>query len=257
MSGDRTYAAAAWRWAQWYGSAMDANGYVTDYDVTPGGLVTTGDYDSTDAYSGMFLVAVDAISNASPDAVRLRATRTQGRARGRSDPLDAARRRADRRQAQLDGGLPHERGRGVRGPPRGEPISRARWATARWPAARTPRPIALSAGVERLWNADAGALDWAVHPSGDHVTTNWSQLYPDALSQLWAVEYGLVRGPLATAVSSRSRVPTPAPPTPPLPTSSTAPSDPGGYWPGAGLALATVDQSAPARFLAGTARRPR
>src|SRR4029077_20276127 len=77
ISGDARYAAAAWRWAEWYGGAMDANGYITESTVadSPAGtqLVWPGGYDSPDAYAGMFLVAVDATYTAAPDAARLRA----------------------------------------------------------------------------------------------------------------------------------------------------------------------------------------
>ena len=251
MSGDRTYAAAAWRWAQWYGSAMDANGYVTDYDVTPGGLVSTGNYDSTDAYSGMFLVVVDAISNASPDPLRLRALAPKV-------ALAVGAIRSTQRADGLTGAKPSwmvaylmneaEAYAGLRAAGR---LARTLGDHALARSADAAAD-ALSAGVERLWNASAGVFDWAVHPSGDHVTTNWSQLYPDALSQLWAVEYGLVRGPLATAVTTRFAVTHPGTADPTTPDLVDGAVRPGGYWPGAGLALATVDQSAPARFLAGT-----
>ena len=212
---------------------MDANGYVTDYDVTPGGLVSTGNYDSTDAYSGMFLVAVDSISDASPDATRLRATRTQSRARGRSAI------RSTQRADGLTGAKPDWMVAYLMNEAEAYAGLRARRATR--PHAGRPHPgpqrgrrgrLARRPASTRLWNASAGAFDWAVHPSGDHVTTNWSQLYPDAL------EPAVGRRVRARPRSARrrpsrpvSRGPIRAPPTPPPPTSSTAPSDPGATGP--------------------------
>ena len=50
---------------------MDARGYVTDYQVSGGTLVSTGDADSTDAYAGLFLLAVEAVQTAAPNGARL------------------------------------------------------------------------------------------------------------------------------------------------------------------------------------------
>ena len=61
-----------------------------------------------------------------------------------------------------------------------------------------------------------------------------------------------MRGPLATAVTNRFARTHPGTADPTAPDLVDGAVRPGGYWPGAGLALATVDQSAPARFLAGT-----
>jgi hypothetical protein len=251
MSGDRTYAAAAWRWAAWYGSAMGANGYVTDYDITPGGLVSTGTYDSTDAYSGMFLVAVDATFNASPDAARLRELAPKV-----AQAVGAI--RSTQRADGLTGAKPDWMVAYLMNEAEAYAGLRAAGRLARTLGDRTlarsadAAADALSAGVERSWNAGAGAFDWAVHPSGDRVATNWAQLYPDALSQLWAVGYGLVRGPLATAVTTRFEQSHPDAADPTAPDLVDGAVRPGGYWPGAGLSLATVDRTAPARFLAGT-----
>ena len=72
MTRDPRYAEAAWRSLEWYASVMDPNGYVTDYRIDNGNLVSTGSADSTDAYAGMFLVALDAAYRAAPNLSRLR-----------------------------------------------------------------------------------------------------------------------------------------------------------------------------------------
>ena len=81
------------------------------------------------------------------------------------DPVDAARRRAHRREARLDGRVPDERGRGLRRACVPRVASRASSATAPGPQ-RGHRGRARSRPVsQRLWNPTTGALDWAVHPT--------------------------------------------------------------------------------------------
>ncbi len=80
VSGDPRYAEAAWRALEWQASQMDANGYVTDFRITNGSLVSTGSEDSTDAYAGMFLLALDAAFRAAPNKPLLRALAPEVRA---------------------------------------------------------------------------------------------------------------------------------------------------------------------------------
>jgi hypothetical protein len=255
ISGDARYAAAAWRWAEWYGSAMDANGYVTDYTVpdSPVGtqLVSTGGYDSTDAYAGMFLVAVDATYTAAPDTARLRALAPKValavhaiQSTQRADGLTGA--KPDWMVAYLMNEA--EAYAGLRA---ASDLAHGLRDTTLARSADTAA-AALANGVDKLWNSGTGALDWAVHPSGIHVAANWSQLYPDAMSELWAVRFGLLRGARATAVLQRFARAHPRAADPTAPDLVDGATGPGGYWPAAGLALAAVDRTAPARFLAGT-----
>ena len=98
----------------------------------------------------------------------------------------------------------------------------------------------------------SGAFDWAVHPDGARQLTSWEQLYPDALSQVWAVRFGLVGGPRARAVLTRFQQSHPGAHDPnalDLVDGATAPA---GYWPGAGLALGLVDPGARERYRGGT-----
>lgn len=71
-TGDRAYADAAWRWVRWYRDHQDERGFVTDYDVVGGGLRSTGDMDSTDAYAGTYLLAVHEAWSATGDLPALR-----------------------------------------------------------------------------------------------------------------------------------------------------------------------------------------
>jgi len=71
VTGNPRYGEASWRAVEWYAANMDLRGFVRDNRVTASGLVSTGDADSTDAYSGMFLSAVEAAQAAAPNAARL------------------------------------------------------------------------------------------------------------------------------------------------------------------------------------------
>ena len=207
ISGDARYAAAAWRWAEWYGSAMDANGYVTDSTVadSPVGtqLVSTGGYDSTDAYAGMFLVAVDATYTAAPDTARLRALAPKValavhaiQSTQRADGLTGA--KPDWMVAYL-----MNEAEAYAGFARGK---RSRARAARHHSRRAvpirlqlrSRTVSTGCGTAAPARSTGPCTRAAIH-----VATNWSQLYPDAMSQLWAVRFGLLRGARATAVLQR------------------------------------------------------
>ena len=71
VTGDRKYVDAAWRWLSWYQAHEDANGFVTDYVVENGVLRSTGDMDSTDSYTGMFLLAARRTWKVTGDRTRL------------------------------------------------------------------------------------------------------------------------------------------------------------------------------------------
>jgi len=66
-------------------------------------------------------------------------------------------------------------------------------------ATRTSNDAAkLEAGVATLWDPSTKAYDWAEGNGGARQATVWSNIYPDALEQLWAVTYGLVPAARAT-----------------------------------------------------------
>lgn len=201
VTGDSRYLDATWRWLRWYQSQQRPSGYVTDYTVSDGSTVTsTGSMDSTDAYAGMFLVAAQAAWQASHDRHRLatlapgiagavRAIESTQEADGltwaKPDyrvkyAMDQAETYAGLRAAvQLAGVLGNSKLRG---------------------AALTDANR-LRAGFARLWNPSTGSYDWALHDDGSRQPTNWQNLYPDALEQLWPVAFGLVTGTRAATVA--------------------------------------------------------
>ena len=203
-TGDTRYAAAAWRWAEWYAAHMDGNGFVTDYDVAADltTLTSTGGMDSTDAYAGLFVVALDAAATAAPDAERLRRlTPAVGRA------LDAM--NATMMPTGLTGATPQWMVAYLMDQAEVYAGMRAAVAIAERVgdvvladrARRAAEGIRVS--VERLWNPATQSYDWAVHDTGVRDDTDWSRLYPDALQQVWAVAFGFATGDRATALLSR------------------------------------------------------
>lgn len=251
ITGDPRYAAAAWREVDWHASVMDANGYVTDYRIVNGTLVSTGSQDSTDAYAGMFLVALDATYHAAPNVTQLRAIANQVRAAvsavrstQRSDGLTGAKPSYMvaylMNQAEAFAGL--------------TAAVRLAYTLGDRPLARDAKDAAnlIKAGVDQLWNPTTGAYDWASHPDGVHQPTNWAQLYPDAVSQVWAVRFGVTRSDHASTVLQRFLATHPNASNPNAPDLVNGTVGPTGYWPGLALALRLVDPGAPSRYLAGT-----
>jgi hypothetical protein len=251
VTSDPRYAEAAWRQAEWHASVMDAAGYVTDYHVVPGGLASTGSADSTDAYAAMFVLNVEAAYRAAPNGLRLGALAPKLR-------LAVAAMRSTQRTDGLTGAKPDwnvaylmndaEVFAGLNAAARLGSVLRDRQLVA----VASDAARRLQKGFDRLWNPSTGAYDWAVHGDGARQPTNWGQLYPDAMSQVWAVRYGLVRGPRAVALLRTFLATHPNAHDPNASDLIDGSVRPTGYWPGLGLALVWADRAAPARFLAGT-----
>jgi hypothetical protein len=187
---DPRYAAAAWRWLEWYQAHLDPSGFAPDFTIVGGQEITTHTMDSTDAYAGTFLLAVHAAWRATGDRARLAALK-----RGVAAAVGAIEATQDTDgltwakpswhvkylmdQSEAYAGL--AAAARLAGPLRAPALGRA--------AADAGR---LKAGVARLWDPTLGAYDWAVHGNGARKATDWRTLYPDALEQSWAVAFGLV-----------------------------------------------------------------
>jgi hypothetical protein len=230
---------------------MDARGFVMDSRITAAGLESTGDADSTDAYSGMFLLAVEAVQAAAPDPVRLAALAPKVRL-----AVDAI--RATQRLDGLTGAKPSwmvaylmNEAEAYAGLLAGARLTNALGdrTTARNASASADR---IARAVDRLWNPNTRSYDWAVHGNGVRQPTNWAQLYPDAVSQVWAVRYGLVRRDRVAPLLRQFLAAHPNAHDPNAPDLVDGSVRPTGYWPGLAFALRTVDPAAPARFLAGS-----
>jgi hypothetical protein len=199
ITGNSAYLAAAWRFLSWYQAHEDANGYVTDYDVTNGVETSTGDMDSTDAYAGMFLVAAQATWQVSHDHAQL-----AGLASGVAGAVKAI------ESTQTSDGLtwakPNwqvkyamdqaETYAGLRAAAQLEETLGNHSLSVR----ATSDADRLQQGFAQLWDPATGAYDWAMHADGARATTNWANLYPDAMEQAWPVAFGLVTGSHAQQV---------------------------------------------------------
>ncbi len=250
-TGDARYADASWREVEWYAASMDTSGFVSDARLAYSGLAPTGTSDSTDAYSGMFLLAVESVQAAAPDPARLLALAPKIaaavatiRATQRADGLTGA--KSDWMVAYL-----MNEGEAYAGLLAGARLAssvgdRITAHSARSVAARIAR------AVDHLWNPATRSYDWAVHPGGVHQTTNWGQLYPDAVSQVWAVRFGLVRRDRVAPLLQQFLATHPSAHDPSAIDLVDGRLRPTGYWPGLAFALRLVDPGAPARFLAAT-----
>jgi len=250
-TGDPRYGEAAWRAVEWYAANMDSRGFVTDYRITPAGLVSTGDADSTDAYSGMFLLSVEAAQIGAPNGARLAALAP--RIRGAVDAI-----RSTQRADGLTGAKPDwmvaylmNEGEAYAGLLAGARVASAVGDRATAHYATTSATL-ITRAVERLWNPKTRSYDWAVHPDGVRQPTNWAQLYPDAISQVWAVRYGLVRHDRVVPLLKQFVLTHPNADDPNAIDLVDGVMRATGYWPGLAFGLRLVDPGAPARFLAGT-----
>ena len=245
ITGNQTYAKAAWNQLAWYAAHEEAQGYVTDYTVTNGVETSTGTEDSTDAYAGTFLLAAANAWAADPDVSKLAALHnglvgavnaiesTQD-----SDGLTWAKPSWHVKylmdQAETYAGLASL-------PPLADVLVDTSLA-----GRATTDASRIRAGVAALWDPALASYDWAVHSDGVRQTTNWANLYSDAMEQAWAVGYGLV--PTSTAVKLTSHVASSHPEwdRPQAPAILNGTASTAGYWPVAGFAFLNGGQPASA-----------
>jgi hypothetical protein len=241
LTGQPGYVLGAWRWLYWYQQHQSQRGFVTDYTVGPGVEQSTGKEDSTDAYAGTFLLAVAEAWRASRDLQRV-----QGLLPGITGAVAAIEATQDRDglswatpsfhvkylmdQAEAYAGLRAAAG-----------LAAAAGAPLLW-LRSTLDAAAMQWGVAHLWNRDTAAYDWAVHPAGRRVATNWGLLYPDAMSQAWAVAFGFARGKRAVALMHRFAAAQPAWDSPTALLQFDTGEKPAGYWPVVGIALGAAGE---------------
>ena len=169
-AGDRRAAATAWRWLGWYQAHQDANGYVGDYVQTATGLLPNGNMDSTDAYAGTYLLAIESMYQATGNRARVLSLRRGIRGAMRAiestqdvDGLTWAKPSWHVKylmdQAETYAGL-------VAAANLGDALGMLKVAARATLDARR-----LHAGFARLWNPRVGAYDWAVHGDGARAAT--------------------------------------------------------------------------------------
>jgi len=104
----------------------------------------------------------------------------------------------------------------------------------------------MQTGINSLWDPPTGAYDWAVASDGAHQATTWSNLYPDALEQAWAVAYGAVPAARAAALMSTFAAAGPSWDDPQSIAVINGTRGPIGYWPVAAWAFARAGDRAEA-----------
>ena len=251
VTGDEAYASAAWRWLGWYQAHEGPQGFVTDYLLSGGRFVTTGDMDSTDAYAGTFLSAAGAAWSADPDQSLLLALEpgivgAVGAIEATQDtdgltwakPTWHVKYLMD--QAETYGGL----------------RSVAPLAAALGDAGLASRAAAdaarMAAGVASLWSPSEGAFSWAVYNDGVDQSVDWSRLYPDSMEEAWAVSYGLASPAQADTITAHLLAAQPEWDQPQSPGLVSGTTQPAGYWPVAGWTFDNAGEPAVASAAAGT-----
>lgn len=242
VTGNRSYADAAWSWTSWYAAHMDVNGYVTDYRVSGTVETSTGDMDSTDSYAAMYLLAVRNAWISTGDRTKLEAARA-GIAKALSamestlgaDGLTWAKPSWHVKylmdNAEVYGGLRAA-----------AELARALGDVTLEDRA-TARANTVKQAVNGLWNASTSSYDWAVHENGARQATNWKVFYPDAAQQMWAVAFGLVEPSRAAALVARFEQEHPAWDLPTATALYDSGAKPVGYWAPIGWAYQRVGNS--------------
>jgi len=245
VTGDQSYAQHAWAYLQWYSSVeQPGTGYVTDYKVDNGTTpVSTGTFDSTDAYAGTFLSAawdtyaatgnqqeLASIAGGIAGALHAIATTQQPDGLTWATPTWQVAYLMD--NAQAYGGLVAA-GR-----------LEAALGNSALAAQATQRAATMEAGIQSLWDPATGAYDWAKQANGWQHPTEWSNFYPDAMEEVVAVQWGAVTGGRAqrlmdTFEQDHSDWSSPTAQDDYL-SGATVETQPVGYWPMAGVAFDAV-----------------
>ncbi len=251
VTGDPRYVAATWRWLEWYQGHMDGDGFVTDYAISGGAVVSTGDMDSTDAYAGTFLLAARHAWLVTGDRARLRSlrhgvTKAVGAIEATQDGDGLTWAKPSWRVKYL-----MDQGEAYAGLRAGADIAGV-LGDATLASRATSAADRMYRGVAALWNPATGAYDWAVHEDGTRVPTDWTALDPDALQQLWAVAFGLVDPSRATGLLARFETAHPAWDQPQALDRIDGGSRPVGYWAVVGWAYLRVGDTARAAMAAAS-----
>jgi hypothetical protein len=263
LTGNPVYAASAWSYLRWYASAEDpATGYVTDQVIENGTTpVPNGHMDSTDAYAGTFLAAawnawyvthdranLLAIAPGIAGAIKAIASTQQSDGLTWATPAWHVKYLMD--NAEALGGL---RAAAALEGVLQDPTLEARAASM---------AAAMQTGISSLWDSGTSAFDWARQADGWQHPTSWTNLYPDALEQVSAVQWGAVQGPRAAGIMSAFAYHHPSWDAPAATddylNGSTVQAQPVGYWAGAAVGFEKIGQvatgeSGAALILAGAA----
>jgi len=188
-SGNTEYVDAAWRWAHWYASKMDETGFVTDFNWIDGQWVSTGDMDSTDSYAALYMVLLEELYRVTGDISNLRSL------------ADSVEKSVTAIEATMD----------VDGLTWAKPTYHVKYlmdnaetyvgllAGGRVAAILSNAELSekansmaqrMCAGLESLWNEETMSYARAVNQA-EVEESDWDYYYNDAVSQAWAVAFGI------------------------------------------------------------------
>ncbi|HEX9697459.1 MAG TPA: hypothetical protein VGB64_14230, partial [Actinomycetota bacterium] len=201
-TGDARYGQAAWAWLEWYAAHMDADGFVTDYQLVDGVWTSTGSYDSTDAYAATFLSAVRATYAATGDSARLSAIWPA--VRRATDAMLATAAPGYLTYAKpgwnlmylMDNAEVYDAWLAV-----AEIATVAQDATLR--ALADEWIAGMRVSLPGFWNEASGAYDIALAAGGVRHPADWSEFYPSVTAQVWMINTGLVPAQRAAAIATR------------------------------------------------------
>ncbi|HVL91586.1 MAG TPA: hypothetical protein VM841_15295 [Actinomycetota bacterium] len=202
VTGDPRYAAAAWRWLEWYANHMDARGFVTDYQWAGGGWRSTGDMDSTDAYAATFLLAAHETLRATGDLTRLSGLR--GALHRALDALDATATGEGLHFAKPTYPIKYlmDEAENYAGLNAAVALGAALQDAAL--ASRARRDAERLKAAVPLFKHPVAGYHWALDAMNRPAAAlNWNELYASAVAQAWAIAFGLVEGAEAASLFAR------------------------------------------------------
>lgn len=200
-TGDSQYVNAAWDYLTWYGTHMDAAGYVHDWDLVNGTWVQGG-YDSTDSYAATFLMAVRAAYRVSGNTTKLQSL---------SWPIQVA--ISIIHSTQQSDGLTwatpawhmkyaEDAVESYQGLLAGQSLANTLGLTSTSTDAGN-FAYALLSGLGTMWNSSNNTVYWAKAEDGTLSAPDWTVLSPDIMAQGWQVSYKTATGTRASIILSQ------------------------------------------------------
>ncbi len=199
VTGDPSYAEHAWQYLDWYASVEDpTTGYVTDYTVQNGTTpVSNGNIDSTDAYAGTFLTAAWDTYYVTRDQGELQ--RLAGGIAGALHAIESTQQPDGLTWAKPSWQVAYlmDNAQALAGLEGNAALESALGNTALAEEA-AGCAAEMRQGIADLWDPTTQAYDWAEQANGWRHATDWSNFYPDAMEQAFAVLWGAVTGQRAS-----------------------------------------------------------
>jgi hypothetical protein len=189
ISGYKSYAEAAWKWAKWYAAHMDETGFVTDYNMEDGKWVSTNDMDSTDSYAALYLMLLEQLYDVTGDKAQLNQLKS-------SIPLAVKAIEATTEPDGMSWAKPSykvkylmdisETYSGLK-----SAVNLAKITGDSALASKADGMAKkLAAGIETLWDANTNSYAKAKNQTAME-KNEWSFFYNDAVSEAWTAAFGV------------------------------------------------------------------